>query len=93
MNPIRVKDLILELQQCEPEAVVLYAYDKYGGTGVHHFISNDYMVALDSDNQFVTIKNDIVDFLKEDMNDLNDGYQEIVDKYNNVQPAIKLFAR
>lgn len=88
-----VKDLILELQKCDPEAVVLYAYDEYGRTGVHGFIADDYMVALDSDNQFVMIDNDIIDFAKDDLDDLIDEYQEIVDKYNNAQPAIKFFPR
>lgn len=93
MNPFRVKDLILKLQQCDPEAVVLYAYDEYGRTGIHDFITNDQMVALDSEDQFVMIENDLVCFCEDDFDDLIDEYQEIVDKYNNVQPAIKLFAR
>lgn len=93
MNPFRVKDLILKLQQCDPEAVVLYAYDEYGRTGVHDFIANDYMVALDSEDKFVTIKNELVWFVVDDMDDLIPEHQEIIDKYNNVKPAIKLFAR
>lgn len=92
MNAIRVKDLILELQKCDPEAVVLYAYDEYGRTGVHGFIADDYMVALDSDDEFVLVDNEIVEFSKEDIDDLIPEYQEVVDKYNNAQPAIKIFA-
>lgn len=91
-KPTTVKDLISELQQCDPDAIVLYAHDEYGRTGVHGFISDDDMVALDSEDQFVMVDNELVSFCQEDVDDLIPEYQEIVDKYNNVHPAIMLFA-
>jgi hypothetical protein len=93
MKMITVKELIVELQKYNPDAIVLYAYDEYGRTGTHGQISNDEYVVLDSNDNFVIIDDEIVSFCEEDVGDLNDEYQEVVDKYNNVRPTIKLFAR
>lgn len=90
---ITVKELIAELQKYNPDAIVLYAYDEYKRTGTHGHISNDEYVVLDSNDNFVIIDDEIVSFCEEDADDLNDEYQEVVDKYNNVRPTIKLFAR
>lgn len=51
MKIVTVKDLISELQKCDQDAIVLYAFDEYGRDGVHGFISKDDLVALDSNNE------------------------------------------
>jgi hypothetical protein len=48
-----VKELIEELQGCDQDAIVLYAYDENGLTGVHDFIDGDYIVALDEDGNIM----------------------------------------
>ncbi len=93
MQTIKVKDLISELQKCNPEAVVLYAYEQYGRTGVHDFISKDNSVVLDSNDRFAMNDNELIWYINEDADDLSDEIQEVIDKHNNVQPAIILFAR
>ena len=89
---MKVKDLILELQKYDTEAIVLYAYNEYRQTGVHGFISKDHLVALDSDDRFVVVDNELVSFCLDAIDDLIPEYQEIVDKYKSVHPAIQLFA-
>lgn len=93
MKMIKIKDLISELQKCDPEAIVLYAYDEYGRTGVHGFIGENKSVVLDENDHFVMNDNELIYYDNEDVDDLLDETQEAIDKYNNVQPAIMLFAR
>jgi hypothetical protein len=37
--------------------------------------------------------NELIWYINEDADDLSDEIQEVIDKHNNVQPAIILFAR
>lgn len=89
---IRVKDLIAELQECDPEAIVLYAFNEYGQNGTHAFISKDEMVCLINDDVAMDGNHDIVcldiqDYIEDDFHD-----EKFSKETNTWVPAIKLFA-
>lgn len=89
-----VKDFIKELEKCNPDAEVLYAYDEYGRNGIHGSISQDEYVVMKQDGKYFFHNNEIISFLDEDKDDLIDEYVEIINmEGNQVKPAIKLFSR
>ena len=91
----RVKDLIAELQQLDQEAIVLYAYDEYGNTGVHQFIaSGDTLVCCDPDGDYKFTENEdlILRFLGDDDEDYDESMPKLTDTTVQWLPAIKLFS-
>lgn len=73
MKYTTVKDLIEQLQQCNPDDIVLYAYNEYGNTGYHNFVSSDNLVCVDSETgKFILDDNDILTADKSDVDDIID---------------------
>ena len=90
-----VKELIEELQGCDQDAIVLYAYDENGDTGVHDFIYGNFIVALDEDgNIMLDEQGELFEIFNTEC-DMPDGLNEqpelIVKRECKLKPAIKLF--
>jgi hypothetical protein len=91
-----VKELIEELQKYDQDAIVLYAYDENGDTGVHDFIDGNFIVALDEDgNIMLDEQGELFEIFNTEC-DMPDGLQqlELIEKREGIlKPAIKLFSR
>ena len=86
-----IKELIEELQKYDQDAVVLYAYDENGKTGVHHFIDASLSIATDEDGNPIMELGELVEIVKGDINDLLQGLELIIKRDGILKPAIKLF--
>ena len=91
-----VKELIEELQGCDQDAIVLYAYDENGLAGVHDFIDSDFIVALDEDGNLMFDEQGELYEIFDTENGSRDDLQqlELIGKTGGIlKPAIKLFSR
>lgn len=91
-----VKELIEELQGCDQDAIVLYAYDEDGLTGVHYFIDSDFIVALDEDGNLMFDEHGELYEISDTENGSRDDLQQlelIVKRGGTPKPSIKLFSR
>mgnify|MGYP003402982300 CR=1 FL=1 len=92
-----VKDLIKELQQLDPDSIVLYAYDEYGNTGTHSFIDDEeqYLIInkdgsiLEYDREIITFENNYKEEKIDEVIELIDS--SLKDGGKQVR-CIKLFA-
>lgn len=93
INYTRVKDLIEKLQKFDPEAIVLHAYDEYGRTGVHGFISGELNVFQDPNTgNICDSENEVLECEpKYFPKDYTPEFVEQVKGFTQI-PAIKLFA-
>lgn len=92
-----VKELIEELQKYDQDAIVLYAYDENGDTGVHDFINGNFIVALDEDgNIMMDEEGELFEIFNTEgdmQNELDEYFNLIVKRDGKLKPAIKLFCR
>lgn len=93
-----VKDLIKELQQLDQDSIVLYAYDEYGRTGIHSFISDDdNYVIINKDGTILMDDNEIITFEGDYKEELEQEYIDLIDNSLNNDgikvKSIKLFAQ
>ena len=88
-----VKELIEELQKYDQDAIVLYAYDENGKTGVHDFIDASLSIATDEDGNPIMELGELVEIETGDTNSLLEGLELIVKRDGILKPAIKLFCR
>jgi len=88
-----VKELIQHLQKYDQDAIVLYAYDENGDTGVHDFIDDSVMTVLNKDGDPIMELGELVEIITLDTNSLLEGLKLIGKTGGILKPAIKLFSR
>lgn len=92
-----VKELIEVLKNYDEDAIVLYAYDENGDTGVHDFIDGDLIVALDEDgNIMLDEQGELFEIFNTECDmpdDIHEQVELIVKRDGKLKPAIKLFCR
>ena len=95
---ITVQQLIKELQQLDPDSIVLYAYDEYGRTGIHSFISDDESyVIINKDGTVLMNDNEIIEFEDDFKKEFEQEYIDLIDNSlsdgGTKVKSIKLFAQ
>ena len=84
-----VKELIKELQKCDQDAIVLYQYNENGDTGLHDFINEDFIVALDKDgNIMMDEEGELFEIFNRE---LDEHFELIVKRGGTLKPAIKFY--
>ena len=101
-----VKELIEELQKYDQDAIVLYAYDENGDTGVHDFIYGNFFFSLDEDGNFFVSLDEDGNLMLDEQGELHEIFNTkngipdylqqlglLVKRGGILKPAIKLFPR
>jgi hypothetical protein len=86
-----VKELIEQLQKCDQDAIVLYAFDCAGDTGWHDFIDSNLLTAVRVDGSLMVLGDEIVAIKTDTGDDLTEDFEIIEKKGGTLKPAIKLF--
>ena len=90
---VTVKELIEKLSKCDQDAIVLYASDDNGATGVHDFIDSDFLTAVRVDGSLMALEGEIVILMTDTEDDFTEDFEIIEKKGGTLKPAIKLFWR
>jgi hypothetical protein len=88
-----VKELIEKLSKCDQDAIVLYASDDNGATGVHDFIDSNLLTAVRVDGSLMVLEGELVILITDTGDDLTEDFEIIEEKGGTLKPAIKLFCR
>ncbi len=90
---VTVKELIEELSKCNQDAIVLYASDDNGATGVHDFIYSNLLTAVLADGSLMFHKHELVILITDTEDDFTEDIEIIEERGGTLKPAIKLFCR